>query len=110
MVNAFGILIYGLLMTPKREFFFNESCQLGLTLDIVFAEMDVIDEALHYFKANVFFRTYEIKSDADRVLIYVTLYIQVRSCSVQCYQMVWSKFCQSFHKILPNYLRNLPIA
>jgi actin related protein 2/3 complex subunit 3 len=37
----------------------------------------VIDEALHYFKANVFFRTYEIKSDADRVLIYVTLYIQV---------------------------------
>lgn len=39
--------------------------------------MDVIDEALHYFKANVFFRTYEIKSDADRVLIYVTLYIQV---------------------------------
>jgi ARP2/3 complex ARPC3 (21 kDa) subunit len=42
-----------------------------------FSEMDVIDEALHYFKANVFFRTYEIKSDADRVLIYVTLYIQV---------------------------------
>ncbi len=40
-------------------------------------EQDVIDEALHYFKANVFFRTYEIKSDADRVLIYVTLYIQV---------------------------------
>ncbi len=40
--------------------------------------MDVIDEALHYFKANVFFRTYEIKSDADRVLIYVTLYIQVK--------------------------------
>ena len=42
--------------------------------------MDVIDEALHYFKANVFFRTYEIKSDADRVLIYVTLYIQVSLC------------------------------
>jgi actin related protein 2/3 complex subunit 3 len=37
---------------------------------------DVIDEALAYFKANVFFRTYEIKSDADRVLIYLTLYIQ----------------------------------
>ncbi|XP_022108880.1 actin-related protein 2/3 complex subunit 3-like [Acanthaster planci] len=36
---------------------------------------DVIDEALQYFKANVFFRTYEIKSEADRVLIYVTLYI-----------------------------------
>lgn len=24
-------------------------------------DMDVIDEALYYFKANVFFRTYEIK-------------------------------------------------
>ena len=39
-------------------------------------EADIIDEALYYFKANVFFRTYEIKSDADRVLIYLTLYIQ----------------------------------
>jgi hypothetical protein len=36
---------------------------------------DIIDEALYYFKANVFFRTYEIKSEADRVLIYLTLYI-----------------------------------
>ncbi|XP_011498036.1 PREDICTED: actin-related protein 2/3 complex subunit 3 [Ceratosolen solmsi marchali] len=38
-------------------------------------DMDIIDEALYYFKANVFFRTYEIKSEADRVLIYITLYI-----------------------------------
>lgn len=37
---------------------------------------DIIDEALTYFKANVFFRTYEIRSEADRVLIYLTLYIQ----------------------------------
>ena len=27
------------------------------------------------FQANVFFRTYEIRSEADRVLIYLTLYI-----------------------------------
>ena len=39
------------------------------------ADPDVIDEALTYFKANVFFRTYEIRSEADRVLIYLTLYI-----------------------------------
>lgn len=37
---------------------------------------DIIDEALTYFKANVFFRTYEIRSEADRTLIYLTLYIQ----------------------------------
>lgn len=39
------------------------------------AEQDIIEEALYYFKANVFFRTYEIKSEADRLLIYITLYI-----------------------------------
>ena len=39
------------------------------------SEVDIIEEALSYFKANVFFKTYEIQSDADRVLIYVTLYI-----------------------------------
>ncbi|PAA62009.1 hypothetical protein BOX15_Mlig006309g1 [Macrostomum lignano] len=38
-------------------------------------EKDIIDEALFYFKANVFFKNYEIKSEADRVLIYLTLYI-----------------------------------
>uniref|UniRef100_A0A6A7FS02 Actin-related protein 2/3 complex subunit 3 n=1 Tax=Hirondellea gigas TaxID=1518452 RepID=A0A6A7FS02_9CRUS len=36
---------------------------------------DVIDEALLYFKSNVFFRTYEVKGECDRTLIYVTLYI-----------------------------------
>lgn len=38
-------------------------------------EMDIIDEAFFYFKPNVFFKTYEIQSNADRVLIYLTLYI-----------------------------------
>ncbi|KAH8397773.1 hypothetical protein KR222_000966 [Zaprionus bogoriensis] len=41
----------------------------------VSADNDIIDESLYYFKANVFFRTYEVKSEVDRVLIYVTLYI-----------------------------------
>eukprot|EP00088_Acartia_fossae_P018990 TRINITY_DN21015_c0_g1_i1.p1 TRINITY_DN21015_c0_g1~~TRINITY_DN21015_c0_g1_i1.p1 ORF type:complete len:191 (-),score=38.21 TRINITY_DN21015_c0_g1_i1:222-761(-) len=51
-------------------------------------EEDIIDEALYYFKANVFFRTYEIKSSADRVLIYLTLYIteclkKLQKCSTK---------------------------
>lgn len=37
--------------------------------------IDIIDEALQYFKANVFFKNYEIKSASDRTLIYITLYI-----------------------------------
>ncbi|CAG7836603.1 unnamed protein product [Allacma fusca] len=39
------------------------------------SDFDIIDEALYYFKSNVFFRTYEIKSESDRLLIYITLYI-----------------------------------
>lgn len=46
-----------------------------LQTDIVDGDADVIEEALSYFKANVFFKTYEIQSDSDRVLIYATLYI-----------------------------------
>lgn len=39
------------------------------------SDFDIIDEAIYFFKANIFFRTYEIKSEADRTLIYITLYI-----------------------------------
>ncbi|CAJ0587911.1 unnamed protein product, partial [Mesorhabditis spiculigera] len=35
---------------------------------------DIIDEALTYFKANVFFRHFEIKSSSDRTLLFITLY------------------------------------
>lgn len=38
-------------------------------------DFDIIDEAFSFFKANIFFRNYEIKSEADRTLIYITLYI-----------------------------------
>jgi len=40
------------------------------------AEVDIVDEALDFFKANVLFRNYEVKGPADRVLVYLTLYIQ----------------------------------
>lgn len=37
-------------------------------------EKDIIDEALYLFKPLIFFRQYEIKSEADRVLVYIILY------------------------------------
>ncbi|KAJ9594519.1 hypothetical protein L9F63_014056, partial [Diploptera punctata] len=66
-------------------------------------ENDIIDESLYFFKANVFFRTYEIKSEADRVLIYITLYIteclkKLQKCSnknqglQEMYTLAISKF------------------
>lgn len=36
---------------------------------------DIIEEALIYFKPNIFFRQFEIKGPADRTLIYLMLYI-----------------------------------
>eukprot|EP00041_Stephanoeca_diplocostata_P006934 m.95967 g.95967 ORF g.95967 m.95967 type:complete len:187 (+) comp16629_c0_seq1:82-642(+) len=38
-------------------------------------EADIIDEVIASFKANVFFQTYEIKGCADRLLLYLTLYL-----------------------------------
>lgn len=35
---------------------------------------DIVDEALMYFRANVFFKNFEIKGPADRVLVYLTLF------------------------------------
>ena len=37
---------------------------------------DIIDEALSLYRANCFFRNFEIKGNGDRVLIYLTLFIQ----------------------------------
>lgn len=61
--------IGGVAVLPLRTSFRGPSPQhIG-------SSQDIIDEALYYFKANVFFRTYEIKSEADRLLIYITLYV-----------------------------------
>ncbi|CAH8867856.1 unnamed protein product [Trichobilharzia szidati] len=38
-------------------------------------EKDIIDEALYLFKSLIFFRQYKLKSEADRVLVYLVLYI-----------------------------------
>jgi len=43
-------------------------------------EFDIVNEAINYFKANVFFNTYEIKGPADRLLVYLTLFIHQCLC------------------------------
>lgn len=39
--------------------------------------IDIVDEAITFFRANVFFRNFDIKSPADKLLIYLTFYINV---------------------------------
>lgn len=36
---------------------------------------DIIDEVLYFFKANVLFRNFEVRGPADRLLVYLTLYV-----------------------------------
>ncbi|KAL0427203.1 UNVERIFIED_CONTAM: Actin-related protein 2/3 complex subunit [Sesamum latifolium] len=38
---------------------------------------DIVDEAITFFRANVFFRNFDIQSSADKLLIYLTFYINI---------------------------------
>uniref|UniRef100_A0A7S3JA92 Actin-related protein 2/3 complex subunit 3 n=1 Tax=Euplotes harpa TaxID=151035 RepID=A0A7S3JA92_9SPIT len=38
-------------------------------------EEDIVDEALISFRSNIYFQNYEIKSSADRTLVYLTVVI-----------------------------------
>lgn len=46
-----------------------------LTIDASHESYDPLDEVLLLFRANTFFRNFEIKGPADRVLIYGILYV-----------------------------------
>ncbi|KAG6553857.1 hypothetical protein Mapa_004774 [Marchantia paleacea] len=46
-------------------------------LDSAAVGVDIIDEAINFFRANVLFRKFEVKSSADKLLIYLTLYINM---------------------------------
>ncbi len=38
---------------------------------------DIVDESLHAFRANILFRNFEVKGAADKLLIYLTLFINL---------------------------------
>lgn len=46
-----------------------------LTIDTAHESYDPLDEILSLFRANTFFRNFEIKGPADRVLIYGILFV-----------------------------------
>ena len=39
-------------------------------------ELDIIDEGIIYFRANVLFKNFSIDGDADKLLVYITVFIQ----------------------------------
>ena len=36
---------------------------------------DIVDEAIKFFRANVLFASFDVKGGADRVLIFLTLFV-----------------------------------
>jgi len=42
-----------------------------------FTGEDIVDEAIKLFRANVFFKHFDLKSPADRILVYLTFYINL---------------------------------
>lgn len=47
-----------------------------LTVPINEMELDIIDEGIIYFRANVLFKNFSIDGDADKLLVYITVFIQ----------------------------------
>ena len=37
---------------------------------------DIVDEAIHLFRANILFKNYKVQGGGDKVLIYLTAFIQ----------------------------------
>ena len=37
--------------------------------------MDIVDETINFFRANVLMTNFEVKGPADRLLVYLTLYV-----------------------------------
>jgi len=58
--------------------FFNCAIESFCKLLVLYADKtDIVDEAITFFRANVFFTNFDIKSPADKLLIYLTFYINV---------------------------------
>jgi actin related protein 2/3 complex subunit 3 len=46
--------------------------------------MDMVDEAIYFFRANVLFSSFEFKGPADRAHVYLTVFVQqclVKACA-----------------------------
>ncbi|GJS71776.1 actin-related protein 2/3 complex subunit 3 [Tanacetum coccineum] len=55
----------------------HKTCTFHLIFSLCAATTDIIDEAITFFRANVFFKNFDIQSPADKLLIYLTFYINV---------------------------------
>jgi len=60
-----------------------------LKLPLNQVDLDIIDEALIYFRANVLFKNFPIKGNADKLLVYITVFIS--KCLEVCLNVDFEK-------------------
>jgi actin related protein 2/3 complex subunit 3 len=70
-------------------------------------ELDIVDEALIKFRANVLFKNFQIKGDADRLLVYITVYISKCLEVAAGYANDLEKTKQAFSKLADDAEWNL---
>merc|ERR1712013_921535 len=65
---------------------------------------DIVDQALNLFKANILFKQFEMETEVDRVLVYITLYtieclkrLQKCSSKEQGTREMYTAALESFH-------------
>ena len=63
--------------------------------------MDIVDESIDLFRANTLFRNFEIKGPADRVLIYLILFISDCLSRIAASRPQWTK--HEAHRQLASY-------
>ena len=64
---------------PVLEFKQNKNPTLDsskIKVNLSEVEVDIIDEAIMYFRANVLFKNFSIDGDSDKLLVYITVFIQ----------------------------------
>ena len=54
-----------------------DHAELRIYVDAISDKADIVDEAITFFRANVFFKNFHVKSPADKLLIYLTSYINI---------------------------------
>ena len=57
--------------------FLHDHAELLTNVDAITDKADIVDEAITFFRANVFFKNFHVKSPADKLLIYLTSYINI---------------------------------
>ncbi|KAA0155838.1 hypothetical protein FNF27_01070 [Cafeteria roenbergensis] len=71
--EAAGATLGGCLVLPLKS---GPTGPAAISPEEFGSSRDLVDEAIYYFRSNVFFSSFELKGPADLVLVYLTVFMQ----------------------------------